>query len=198
MKQIYLLVICVFSSLSYADTFPKAEYDHQFHWILSFGLQNGGDPLQEVVRVNDGVVIEKLRAGGFSSMHVGGILPLGQSSDFSLQFTGGYLYDEISSNINEDKAWFRRSTAELIPFYNFGRQRVGLGLAAHFSPTFVEKTVEGDFRAEFDDALGAVLQYDVMYSQSLSFGFRAEYIEYKISNEVIQAPSIGIQANFLF
>ena len=182
-----------------ARNFPQAEYDHKTHWIVSGGLQNGGDTLQEVVDAGTGEVLEKLKAGGFFNVRVGGVLALGQASDWSVEMTAGYLYDEVNSNINvNDNAKFERATVEVIPFYNFGRQRIGFGATYHFNPKFEQTAGVGNVEIEFDDAVGGILQYDVMYNQQLSVGFRATYIQYELGSLSVDAPSFGMHVNYQF
>ncbi len=179
--------------------YPDASYDHQFHIVASVGVKNGGDSLQQVVEVSTGEVIEKLRSGGFYHGNVGVLLPLGETSDFSVQITAGYLYDEISSNINiNDKASFSRVTAELIPFYNFGRQRIGVGVTAHFNPEFEQNASIGNADIQFDDAVGGFVQYDILYDHSISAGIRLDYIEYEVPGFVLEAPSIGVHVTYQF
>lgn len=179
--------------------YPDASYDHQFHVVLSAGIKNGGDSLQQVVQVTTGEVIEKLRVGGFFNGNLGVLVPLGEDNPFSLQATVGYIYDQISSNINvDDRASFQRSTAELIAFYNWGRQRIGVGATAHFNPKFKQRATIGDFQIDFDNAVGGYIQYDLMYDQHISGGIRADYIEYKLGNTVLKAPSIGLHLNYSF
>jgi len=196
-----LLYSAIYTSSVFAKepNYPEASYDHKFHFVASIGIKNGGDSLQQVVEVSTGEVIEKLRVGGFFHGNVGVIFPLGENSDFSLQLTGGYIYDEISSNISvNDKASFSRTTAELIPFYNFGRQRIGLGVTAHFGPEFKQNASIGNANIQFDDALGGFVQYDIMYDQSISAGIRLDYIEYETVGFVLEAPSIGIHVTYQF
>jgi hypothetical protein len=182
-----------------ARNFPQAEYDHKTKWIISAGLQNGGDTLQQVIDVGTGEVVEKLKAGGFFNVRIGGVMALGEASDWSVEMTAGYLYDEVNSNINvNDNAKFERATVEVIPFYNFGRQRVGLGATYHFSPKFEQTAGVGNVEVEFDDAVGGILQYDVMYNQQLSVGFRASYIQYELGSLSVDAPSFGMHINYQF
>ncbi len=179
--------------------YPDASYDHQFHVVLSGGIKNGGESLQQVVQVTTGEVIEKLRVGGFFHANLGVIVPLGDDNPFSFQATAGYIYDQISSNLNaDDHASFSRSTAELIAFYNWGRQRIGMGATAHFNPKFKQRASVGNVDLKFDNAVGGYIQYDLMYDQHISGGIRADYIEYKLGNAVLQAPSIGLHLTYSF
>jgi len=200
-NSIVTLLIATFANNSFAEepNYPDASYDHEFHIVASFGVKNGGDSLQQVVEVSTGEVIEKLRVGGFFHFNAGVLVPLGSDSDFSVQITGGYIYDEISSNISvNDKASFSRVTAEIIPFYNFGRQRIGVGVTAHFDPEFEQTATIGNQIINFDDAVGGFIQYDVMYDESISAGIRLDYIEYEIPGFVLEAPSIGVHVTYQF
>jgi hypothetical protein len=187
------------NSVAEEPNYPDASYDHKFHFVASIGVKNGGDSLQQVVEVSTGEIIEKLRVGGFVHANVGVLFPLGDDSNFSIQMTGGYIFDEISSNISvNDRASFSRYTAELIPFYNFGRQRIGIGVTAHFEPEFEQNASIGNLLISFDDAVGGFIQYDVMYDQSISAGLRFDYIEYEVPGFVLEAPSIGVHVTFNF
>ncbi len=197
---IQLSLLTIAASVSAKEpNYPEASYDHQFRIVASVGIKNGGDSLQQVVEVSTGQIIEKLRAGGLYHANAGVLIPIGDESDFSVQVTAGYLYDEISSNVTvNDRASFSRFTFEAIPFYNFGRQRIGLGVTAHFEPEYEQNASIGDVNFTFDDAVGGFVQYDLMYDQSISGGIRLDYIEYEVDNFVLEAPSIGMHVTFHF
>jgi hypothetical protein len=198
MKKILGILLAVSTPL-WAANFPPAQYDGKMKWILAAGLQGGGDALQSVVDVSTGDTVEKLRAGGYFALRVGAVLPLGEQKNWSLETTVGYLYDEISSNINvNDNAKFERTTVEVIPFYNFGRHRIGIGLTYHISPKFEQTASVGNLEVEFDDALGGVVQYDVRYDKWISAGIRAGFIQYDYTGGSVDAPFFGIHLNYEF
>lgn len=186
-------------------------YQHRSQFMISLGVQNGGDEMITLTNVETGEQVDNTRAGGFTRLTIGGDIAFGPS-DFSLYIGGGLLRDGLTSNINEDKAVFKRKVLELIPFWNFDRHRLGVGAIAHLEPTFHLNLdgPGGQYRQEFDDAVGAVLQYDIRYDQNISVGARYSYISYDIEAPVLvgterllekdeySGRAIGVQVTYSF
>ena len=181
-----------------------ALYQHRSVFFVNFGVQNGGDELIALYDVDSGEQVDNSRAGGYTRLTLGGEIAIGDTP-FSVQIGAGLLRDGLTSNVTSSKSVFKRKVLELIPFWNFDRHRVGVGAAAHLEPTFhFNPDGPGSISEEFDDAVGAVLQYDIRYDQNLSVGARYTYINYEIETPVAlekdeySGRSIGLHVTYAF
>ena len=179
------------------------EYQHRSQFLFSLGLQNGGDVLARLRDVETGEIVDQARAGGYWFMEFGGVIAF-PNMPVSLQVTGGYLATNVVSNINESRADFKRYTVSFIPFYNFGRQRVGLGAVAHIEPTVTFKP-DGQPNDEWkmDDEVAAILQWDVRYDQNISVVARSLYVKYEITEggpvgEEADGRAFGVHFTYSF
>lgn len=195
-KNLILLSLLCAAGAQAADISLKrptprdAEFQNRSQFIATIGMQNGGEVVGRLVDVETGEIVDQARAGGLWFFEFGGLIAF-PKSPVSLQVTGGLLTTQVISNINEGRSDFDRYTVSLIPFYNFGRQRVGLGAVAHIEPTL---TIEPDGQPseewKFDDEVAAILQWDVRYDQNISVGARYSYIKY----EVVEGGPVGAEA----
>lgn len=171
-------------------TKEDAEYQHRSHFFLNFGIQNGGDQMWALVETDStgttvGEQIDSSRAGGYTRLTFGGEIAFGQSP-ISLQIGAGLLRDGLTSNVDESKSVFKRKVIELIPFWNVGRHRFGVGATAHLEPVFyANPDGPGSYNQEFDDAVGLLLQYDIRYDQDISVGFRYTNIKYEYDEATV-------------
>lgn len=180
----------------------NALFQHRSQFVINFGIQSGGDELIALIDDESQEQVDNARAGGYTRLTLGGDIAIGET-DFSVQVTGGWLYDSLTSNLNEDKFKFERKVLELIPFWNFDRHRVGIGATAHLEPSasFKPEGLEST-SFEFKDAVGAVLQYDIRYDQNISVGARYTYITYEedvdTATEELDGQSIGVHVTYAF
>ena len=184
-------------------------YKHRSLFFVNLGIQNGGDEMWALVDSESGDQVDSSRAGGYVRLTLGGEIAVGDTP-FSVQIGAGLLRDGLTSNVDINdpgagKSVFKRKVIELIPFWNFDRHRVGVGVAAHLEPTFhANPEGPGSFKEEFDDAVGAVFQYDIRYDQDISVGARYTYINYE-SDDLTLLPkdeysgrSIGLHFTYAF
>ena len=178
---------------AYRPSEKTASWQKKSQFVINLGVQDGGDEIQRLVDTSSGNTSDTLRGGGFYRLGLGGNIALGQS-DWSMEILGGVIYGGINSNINSDKGNFQRKMLEVIPFWNHGRSRVGLGLAAHFDPEYSQNLDGADGRSHliFDDALGGILQWDYRWDSSLSVGIRYTFIQYDL--ESMDEDGVSIKA----
>ena len=178
-------------------------YQKRSHFIFNFGVQNGGDRLISLTDNTSGEEKDSARAGGYVRVTFGGEIALADS-DFSIQIAGGMLQDGLTSNINSDKSTFTRKVIEFIPFWNFDRHRVGVGAVAHLDPKWtLDLDDQPTIRWEFDDAVGAVLQYDIRYDQDISVGARYTWIDYETVDDApsqldVTGRALGLHFTYAF
>lgn len=183
------------------DTIPGKEaaaYKHSTQLIVNLGIQNGGNEIIGLYDNASGEQVDSLRAGGFWLGQLGANIALGESP-FSLQMTGGVLYGNLTSNVNADKAQFKRKVFELIPFWNFSRYRLGAGATLHKDPEYHVNLDGGEsFTETADDATGLVLQADVRYDQNLMVGMRVTNIKYEFTGTSFNGNAFGIHVTASF
>ncbi len=177
-------------------------FQHRSQFVINFGIQNGGDELIPLLDADTGEQVDNSRAGGFTRLTIGGDIALGDS-DFSVEVTGGMLYDGLTSNLNESKSKFERKVLELIPFWNWDRHRFGIGATAHLEPSWSFKPdSQPSISTEYKDAVGAILQYDIRYDQNISVGARYTYIVYEedvdVVTEEVDGQSFGVHVTYAF
>lgn len=178
-------------------------YQHRSQFMINFGFQNGGDELIALRDVDTGEQVDNSRAGGYTRLTIGGDIAIADTP-FSVQIGAGMLRDALTSNVDADKSVFKRKVLELIPFWNFDRHRIGLGATAHIEPAFTwNPDGPGGETYDFDDAIGAIMQYDIRYDQNISVGARYTFITYEMSEEGFEGEefsgnAIGVHITYAF
>ena len=154
-------------------------YQHRSQFMINFGIQNGGDEMLPLSDIATGEQVDSSRAGGYARLTVGGDIAIGETP-FSVQVGAGLLRDGLRGELSSGKSVFKRKILEFIPFWNYERHRFGAGVVAHLEPKFhYNPAGDGGYSQEFDDAVGAVVQYDIRYDQDISVGARYTYINYE-------------------
>jgi len=166
----------------------------QTHMVGTMGVTYGGDKLATVHYTN----------GDDTDIHAGGLLLFGLGVDhqfgnqWELQATLNYLFD--TANAKNGDVTFSRWPLDVLGFYRNGSHRFGGGVTYHMNPKF-----DADFpgvkdKVDFDDALGAVLEYDYFFTDNFSVGVRGTLINYKSSEirDDVNGDSIGVTLNGYF
>ena len=211
-KPLAVLLISATPTLALADLPTEAPAPQKkIDFLVGGGLTFGGDDIADVqvIDYDDDESSEDVTAGGLIHFYTG-INAYIPDSDFSIQTTIGYHVDGIFAS--NGSVAFTRYPLELIPYYNFSRFRVGLGLSYHINPEF-----SGDSDAhlgdrEYDNALGLVASVEVKIGSHFAVGLHYTDIDYDLSkienvygdnfNEQkdsnIDGSNVGIYGTFLF
>ncbi len=176
-------------------------------WLIGFGLTYGGEKLAEVEGEYDGDRYNQdLRGGDLMTVAAGMVVYLPQP-EWSVQTTISYFFDEVSADNGDIR--FDRYPLELIPFYNFGKHRIGAGLSYHLSPKLELKEIDGP-KVTFDDALGWLVEYDFSFSgwenRGFVLGVRYLWINYEVdeidgspaSGDNVDGNHVGVHVDFMF
>lgn len=156
-------------------------------FVIEGGLHAGGDDL-ETVTFTDGSS-ETIKAGDGLSLAFGARFDI--SDDLEMAATLGIKIDSIDAQ-NGSLDWTRYPLNGIL-LYKMDDWRFGGGLTYHMSPT-----LEGDGvvvgKAEFDDALGALLDVRYFFSEPAYVGGRATFIDYEVINgsASVSGNSIGV------
>lgn len=176
----------------YASTAPKL--------VLTAGISFGGDDLATVEY--EDYSDDDLEAGG--GIYLGGGFEFPMASDMALRTTVGYQFDSIEAD-NGD-ASFDRIPWDLMFLLGPGAHRLGVGLTYHTDVQYEYNEDYGpDINADFDDALGLVIAYELQISPAFGLMFKYTDIEYEeqssipgVKGKVIDGSNFGIAANLLF
>ncbi len=191
-----LFTLASFSTTSLADTQTNSpeEETRRLKLLLGAGLTHGGDDLLKL-EFEDGSS-EKLYAGGLIDLKAGFSYKL-HESPIRIHSTVGYFWDSVNAE-NADGS-FDRIPLEVLGFYTWNEHQLGVGASYH---TNVQLDFEGlgeDFKADFDDSLGAVIEYGYAMNDKLTFAVRGVFIDYSLKNapsdvEDIDGNHIGVFA----
>ena len=155
------------------------------------GIYAGGDDLVETTT-------EDLQAGGF--LYIGaGILIEPENSNMVFQATLGYKWDTIEFDIPSGDSTISSNPLEITAYIRADNVRLGGGIAYHMSPEW-EFCLDGSgcAKADFDDALGFILEGVWDASRNVAVGLRFTSIDYETNGLTIDANNIGVNVGFIF
>ncbi len=141
---------------------------------------------------------EDLDAGGLLYFG-GGVLHEPVNSDLMYQFSVGYKFDTVEfSGPNGD------STVSVLPldavaFLKVDNLRLGVGLAYYLNPKW-ELCFDGSgcVTANFDDAIGLVLELRHQWTDILFWGARYTNVDYDIGSASADASNLRIHFGMVF
>lgn len=142
--------------------------------VLRLGIDFGGDTLV-TARFSDGST-RSIRAN--EGIYVGGGASfLSDARDLELELTINYKFKTIHGS-NGDIDW-TSLPIDALAFHRWSKVRLGGGLTYHLSPSVEGTGVAAGLKADFDDALGFVLQGDYLLAEKAALGLRYTKINYK-------------------
>ena len=155
--------------------------------VFNLGIDIGGDELAYVTFVGGGT--DDIKAGELLSL-AGGLMYTTKSLD--TMFTIGYKFDNSSAE-NGNIDWYR-FPVDFVMLYKIKRFRVGGGLTYHINPTLKGDGVASGINANFDDALGYLVQSDFIVYDSMTVGLRYTIIDYDVENSSVSVDgnSVGL------
>lgn len=180
MKKFVTALSCaasIFALNANAET-PVNDADLGAHFLLTGGLTYGGDKIAKITYTNGDSV--DIRAGGLLLIGGGGVYQF--NNNWETQLSINYQFDR--ANARNGDATFDRYPIDLLGFYRIGAHRFGGGVSYHLNPTFDSDfdLVNGKQKIEFDNAVGAVIEYDYFFNNSIALGARYVNIKYKSSD----------------
>lgn len=148
------------------------------HFLLTGGLTYGGDEIAKIKYDNGDNV--NIHAGGLILIGAGGTYRF--DNNWEAQVSINYQFDQ--ANAKNGDATFDRFPLDLLGFYRTGPHRFGGGITYHMNPKYKSSFdfSGGKQHVSFDDAMGAVIEYDYFLSDSVSLGARYVSIKYKSSD----------------
>ncbi|WP_444994171.1 hypothetical protein [Aliikangiella sp. IMCC44359] len=248
-----IVLLTILSTANSAEYKKQYQFEESFKWLIQVGGSKGGDGTEPLPLFNRGdgqyytgiplTVVgpwqgvsadlpqaweDDIEAGGLFSASLGAEIPL--FSRIVLMTTLGYQYDSINGDLTDGSGGkgsmkIARNTLDLIPFYNLGRHRVGLGLSYHINPKAIHKEYGSSFDLKttyhFDNGIGATLQYDYLINKNISLGVKLTKMSYDfdklstrytigatdnintiscVSNckELLEADSVGVNLSYHF
>ncbi len=165
--------------------------------VLEGGLHFGGDELARATYTNGNTT--SVDAGALISFGIGAGFDL--APDLESRVTIGIKVDEVTAS-NGDIS-FTRYPIDVLFLYNTGDWKLGGGITYHLNPKLEGGGVVTGLRAEFDDALGLLLEIDRNLG-NFYIGGRITFIDYEsipsatVRNATVNGDSIGIVAGMRF
>jgi outer membrane protein with beta-barrel domain len=147
--------------------------------LLSLGVTYGGDKLA-TISYDDGDDVD-IHGGDLVLFGIGALHQFG--NNWEAQPSVNYQFDR--ANARNGDATFDRIPLDLLGFYRVGAHRFGGGITYHLNPKFDSDFdfAGGDGTVDFDNAVGAVVEYDYFFNEHVSLGLRYTSIKYK-SDEI--------------
>ncbi|MGB1905773.1 MAG: outer membrane beta-barrel protein [Spongiibacter sp.] len=173
-----------------------AEDNRPIRFFVSAGYTHGGDDLLKLQFEKGGS--EKITAGGGAMLGAGTILPISQNNELQLSIN----YHGDSSSAKNGDAGFTRFPVEALIFTRNQHHRFGVGPTLHLNPE-VELDIDGQRKQSvtFDQALGAVAEYNFLVSEQVWLGLRYTYIQYEtkgVVTEEIDGNHVGLMVHLIF
>lgn len=166
--------------------------------LFQFGLDLGGDELIKVPFTNGDT--KTIDAGGMLYAALGTTFQTAPESQPNLetQLSVGFKFDSADAK-NGDVTW-RRIPIEALEFYTTPQWRFGGGLTYHLNPTVDGSGVASNISADFDNALGVILEVDYITAGKTYVGGRVTLIDYTLSNTSVSfsGNSVGVTVGVRF
>ena len=176
------------------------------YYVLDHDWYIQGQPWEGINEESPGnkALVDKIKFGGMFKLSMGVEIPLFDKLMLSIAY--GYQFEEgngVVSDVDGSEVRHKvsRQTVDVVPFYNIGRHRVGVGAAVHLNPKYVvnrkapavEQTSAFNENTDyiFDDAVGYIIQYDYLVTKNTSVGVRYTNISYDLDSITTNFYSTG-------
>lgn len=155
--------------------------------IIELGIHFGGDEL--IYHQYENGDKDTMKAGQRFSFDVGRLYHL--TPQWETQLTFGVKSD-AKYDSNTEISWVRYPLNGLL-FHRMSAMRVGIGATYHFSPKLKGSGYAATNQESYEDALGALLELDVIQSRKFLWGVRITLIEYKSKKDghIVDGSSLG-------
>ena len=172
---------------------PLSSQAVEVHPAIVAGADFGGDKIVTVTFTNGDT--QSIRAG--DGLYLGAGVSI-RNDDNKIEFLGtvNYKYTSVSAD-NGDVTWTRVPLDALV-FYRWERFRVGGGVTYHMSPKIHGSGAASGLNVTVDNALGEVLQADLLVGPKFSIGARYTHIEYKNNSGNAKGDSAGLTLGYAF
>lgn len=187
MKFMKSLIVCMMLLLSFSS-YAEEENESSVKFTFDLGVHAGGDTLVTAY-FTDGST-EKIEAGDGVSIAFGAIFDLTEN----LELATTYGYKNASINGSNGSVDWTRYPLNILFLYKMDKLRIGGGLTYHMSPKLDGDGSGSAINADFDNALGTLLDVRYFFTDTLYFGARATFIDYKPTggSRSFNGDSVGI------
>lgn len=166
---------------------PIASQAFEIRPMVKLGAEFGGDTLV-TVNVTGGSSSTKSIKAGQGVFLGGGVSVLNDARDIETEVSISYKFSSI--NANNGDIDFSVFPLDALVFYRMPHVRLGGGLTYHMSPTLQGSGAAGGLEADYDNALGVVLQGDYTFVRRFAVGLRFTHVNYK-ANSVRTNPTLA-------
>jgi hypothetical protein len=192
-NKLYLVITCFVISLIFS---VSVTFAGDIKWLIRAGIDSGGDDLVSVVY--DDSTTDEIKAGELSHIATGIEFSTMPSVNPCLrtEINIGWKFDSITAS-NGSIKW-GRYPLEILQFIKLENCYVGAGLTYHINPTLEGSDFAEDLNADFDNALGYLLEAGYGITEGWSLGCRFTFIDYSVNNVDVSGNSVGIQSKIMF
>lgn len=183
-----VITVALVSIIPYV--FPASSYARV---LIELGVHTG----EEEITLIDGsnAVIQSTKAGSLYSFSLGGTIDL--TDNLETQLSVGIKSD---ANFAKDyEASWVRYPLNAILFYRKENFRLGIGATAHLFPKYEVSSTTVNASNTYEDAIGAILEFDYRINELAHLGLRYTDIDYVRENDgqSFDGSSIGLMIIFL-
>ncbi|WP_430459981.1 hypothetical protein ACQUQU_12275 [Thalassolituus sp. LLYu03] len=165
-------------------------------WRVTFNLDamSGGDELA-TVEFHDSGLKQTIHAGGGALIGAG--IQYHASAQFDAEARLNYLTNSIDGETYDGDDFtvsFDAFPLDMMGYYHNGKHSIGAGLSYHLNPEYdVDGTV-----MEFDDALGALIEYRYFWKPRFGLTVKYQNIEYTWSgtDNKVDGSGLGVGVSF--
>jgi opacity protein-like surface antigen len=164
--------------------------------LLGISFTFGGDKLA-TADFTDGTT-DTIHAGGLIALYGG--VDIRATDALAIQATVGYHVDDTRAASNGSLRFSRYPVDVLALFSLNDKVRLGGGVEFVNTPKLVGSGAVGDFNVRFNNAAGAVLEGEYLFTRNFGMKARAASIKYKVdgASEKTDGSYGGLMLNYYF
>jgi hypothetical protein len=169
-----------------------------YYAVASFGLSASEQNKEQQESLDPGGLYYVMLGGGVGLP----LFPLNSVFQLKAEITMGMQQSRLENTA--EKSDFTRFPMHVLPFLYYGdNHRLGFGISYHASPLKSQKMVQNNAiittETAYADAIGWVLQYDLIGDNQSSIGMRVHSIDYAPdAGEKFTVESVGVHVSFYY
>lgn len=152
--------------------------------VMRMSAEFGGDTLVDV-SFTDGTQ-DRLESNRLLALG-GGASWINDAGNLEVEVTLAYKFTTVEGT--NGSVEFVRYPLDALVFYRAQQFRVGAGVTYHLKPQVKGTGVAEDIQGKFDNALGAIVQADWLFTEHVSVGVRYTFLDYKLKGPESFTPN---------
>ncbi len=163
------------------------------HGMMKVGIDFGGNNVFSIGTSTGDTDTIKANEGFYIG---GGVALLNADKTITTEISLSWKYASRTAT-NGDATWTSYPLDALV-FYNMQQVRFGGGLTYHLNPKLKATGVASNLSADYDNALGYVVEADYRLDRNMSLGVRLTSIKYSLENSANSPKVKGDGAGIAF